>query len=373
MDQNPHFRPHHFRQKSIQMDHATEKGAEHAEDSIALTFSPPPSTPSPSHQRERDLSKIQHESGLKKLLQEWASNDYQKLMGEFGSAEANRPKWNQRTQMADLKDGDIPGAINGIGGSKLHKAENGRRKNHRGGKRVKKKHARKASGWLESGDDVETTFEEPVVDEWGNKNSEVEMVGGYEDSKKKDKKKKRKEKRGDEEILESNQHEPAALASEAIDRTAFSPKGKIQTKKKREKNEKPMSCQEMQDAGNSKKGQRPRTVEKKDATRAARLERKVAAAVAPFGTDEELLAAKLAHKQHLSNMERKSGREADEAVVETSKKKRKMNHDSSAESPDQSGAMSVYSSNPNKRRDRKSTVTDPLGNEGEAYKQAPLF
>jgi hypothetical protein len=36
------------------------------------------------------------------------SDDIQKLMDEFESASANRPKWNPRTQMFDLKENNIP-------------------------------------------------------------------------------------------------------------------------------------------------------------------------------------------------------------------------------------------------------------------------
>jgi hypothetical protein len=332
------------------MDHATEKRAEHAEDSIAFPSDspPPPSAPSPSRRQEQNLSQISPPSIDNKHRCQVFEALKNLKGGESGSAPANKTEWSQRTQMFDLKDDEIPEAersirrcrndiesdtlvkrveeeklakaadfypdkenrdentearLNGIEWSKLYQAENGRRRKHRGGKRVKKKHAKKTSDRSATGHDVETSLEEAVINERSNKTSGVEMVDGREDHKQKDKKRERREERGQEDILESNQHEPAASVPEAIDRTTFVPEGKIETKRRRRKNEKPMSCQEMQEAGNAKKGRLPRTSEQKDAKRAARLERKIAAAVTRFGTDEELLAAKLAHEQHLSKLE----------------------------------------------------------------------
>ena len=123
------------------------------------------------------------------------SDDIQKLMGEFGSAEADRPKWNPRTQMFDLKENNIPAAertnqisqedvgsdifakrieverlakaagfypdkenrdenmdaqLDGIGGDEFHEAENEHRRKRRKSKSKSshKKDARKASDWL---------------------------------------------------------------------------------------------------------------------------------------------------------------------------------------------------------------------------------
>jgi hypothetical protein len=339
-------------------------------------------------------------------------------MDGFGSEAANRPKWNPRTQMFDLKENNIPAAehtnqisqrdagsdilakrieverlakaagfypdkenrdenmearLDEIGGSKLEEAENDHRRKRRKSKSGHKKHARKASDWSESGDDVETTLEETVVGEWGNENSGVEMIDGYEDHKQRDKKKKHREKRGQEEIPEPSQHDPAPSVPELIDLTMSSPEGNIKTKKKRR------GLYEKMDAVEKarKKEWKRQCAERKAAASGARFEKKVARAVARFGTDEELLAAKqrmLDQKQQLSKLEKILQREADEAVVETpKKKKRKINHDSSEGTPDQLSARSVYSSNPHKRRDRKRTVTDLVGNGSEDLQASPTF
>jgi hypothetical protein len=401
------------------MGSGSKKRREHEEDFIASpSDSPsPPSSPSPSRRREQTLSQISLERNRKKLLRKWVSDDIQKLMDGFGSEAANRPKWNPRTQMFDLKESDIPAAehinqisqkdvgsdilakrieverlakaagfypdkenrdenmearLDKIGGSKFEEAENDHRRKRRKSKSGHKKHARKASDWSESGDDVETTLEETVVGEWGNENSGVEMIDGYEDHKQKDKKK-HGEKRGQEEIPEPNQHEPAPSVPELVDLTMSSPEGNIETKKKRS------SLSEKMDAVEKvrKKEWKRQRAERKAAASGARFEKKVAHAVARFGTDEELLAAKqrmLDQKQQLSKLEKILQREADEAVVETpKKKKRKINHDSPEGTPDQLSARSVYSSNPHKRRDKKRTVTDLVKNGSEDLQASSTF
>jgi mannose-6-phosphate isomerase-like protein (cupin superfamily) len=374
------------------MGSGSKKRREHEEDFIAFpSDSPSPqSSPSPSRRREQILSQIHLERDRKKQLRKWVSDDIQKLMGEYGSAEANRPKWNPSTQMFDLKENDIPAAersiqvsqkdvgsdilakrieverlakaagfypdkenrgkdmevrLDEIGGSKLDETENDHRRKRRKSKSGHKKHARKASDCSESSDDVEMTFGEAVINERGIKNSGVEMVDGYQGHKQKDKKK-RREKRDQEEILESNQHEPATSAQEVIDLKTSSPEGNIKTKKKTR------GRSEKMDAAEKAKRKELRRLRKK----------------------RKRKAKELAQEQHLSQLEDISQPEADDAVVETPKKKKqKMNHSSCEGTPDPSSAMSVYSSNPHKCRDRQSTAMDLVGNGSEDLQASPTF
>jgi hypothetical protein len=322
------------------MGSGAKKRREHEEDFIAFpSDSPSPtSSPSPSHRRERNISHVSLERNRKKLLRKMVSDDVQKLMGEFGSAEANPPKRNPRTQMFDLKENDTPTA--------------------------------------------ECTNQVPQ----------------------KDKKKNGREKRGQEEILEPSKQEPVLSIQELYDLMMSSPEGNIETKEERKK----------------------RRADKKAATMRTLFEKKFSPLVAMFPEDEKLVAAakksmledisrpppegveldirgdfwgyfptedtvvdkrekkkrkreakKPAQEQDLSKLEEMSQREADEAVVEApkkkKKKKRKMNHNSSEERPHQSSAMSVYSSNPHKLREKKSTVTDLVGNGSEDLQASPTF